>query len=197
MTDPYAVVDDGEEDNMFSELSSDLARLDSEAEAILNSIRNEAASETSRQSRSDTSSPVIPDDSDSESIRQDDGDMHDDDEMNDEILRLGSIVASLQQDLDTMSVTTVTSTVSTLDSPSASRPSPENHYARFNRQQVLQFIHSKKLYGPGVGGQATNVPLVVLNVLVWTIVFALVVHVKQGALNEQGGGLTFLPTFGQ
>jgi len=185
MTGP-AVVDDADDDHIFSELNSDLARLDSEAEAILNSIRNEV---TETQSRSETSSINASEDA----CSSHDDEIHDDDEMNDEILRLGSVVASLQHDLDNMSVTTVTSAVSTLDSPAHSPP-PEG-CARFGSDDIMEFIRTKQLYGPGVGGQERNIPLILVNVLVWTIVIILVIHVKSGPLNEQGG-LDYFPTFG-
>lgn len=183
MTDPIVHDDDDDNDNIFSEFNSDLDRLDSEAEAILNSIRNEQVSET--RSRSESSDVC------SEDASGHDDDMHDDDEMNDEILRLGSVVASLQHDLDNMSVATVTSTVSTsLDTPAGSPP-----HESFARVDIMEFIQLKRLYGLGIGGQETNIPLIVVNVLVWAVVIVLVIHVKHGALNEQGC-LAFLPTFG-
>ena len=186
MTSPL-MVDDTDDDNIFSELNSDLARLDSEAEAILNSIRNET---NEARSRSETSSIH---DASEDAWASHEGDMHDDDEMNDEILRLGSVVASLQQDLDTMSVTTLTSTVSTLDSP-AGAPPPES-IGGSRADDLMEFIRAKRLYGPGVGGKVTNIPLVVVNFLLWAIVALLTIHVKHGTLDERGA-LPYIPTFG-
>lgn len=192
---PPPVVDDGDDDNILSEFDSDLARLDSEAEAILNSIRNETSES---RPRSETSSPMQESASDGgySSSPDEQDDMHDDDEMNDEILRLGSVVASLQQDLDNMNVdvATVTNTKkSTLESPVASAPPlPES----VESDAVVDLIQSKEQYSTGTGGNEVSIPLVFVNLLVWAAVIVLAIHVRSGSLDEDGGGFAFLPSFG-
>lgn len=196
-----AVVDDDhdEDDHMFSQFNSDLARLDSEAEAILNSIRNEeTSSETPSSCRS--SSPVIHDDSCSDECSSHEDEIHDDDEMNDEITRLESVVASLQQDLDITNITTVTSAtlcpMSELPSSTHVSPCPESSKLISCSDGALNFIHSKQLCSPRIGGMKMSVLLLLANVLIWGAVIALVIHVQSATLNEDGGGLTYLPTFG-
>jgi hypothetical protein len=159
-------------DNMFSEFNSDLARLDSEAEAILNSIRNE------KGERSESESSTLNDQSDNDCDSQDGSDLHDDDELTDELLRLGSVVASIQQDMEKMSVNPEISQISAL---SAAEHTP----SKTNPPEVKS-SQSKRV----TGGQKASMLLLLSASLIWALVIILGLHVNN--LNGKGG-LDFFP----
>lgn len=165
------------DDNIFSEFNSDLARLDSEAEAILNSIRNEG-SESESSSVNDSSG-----DCGSQVDESDPDDDNDDDEMTDEIRRLGSVVASIQRDMNNTSVNSVINALSTVGSPSKEKPLVDNQ---------VEFIRPKRLCGLVPCGQEASKLLLMTISLVWAIVIILALHVKH---LKGEGGLDYSPTW--
>lgn len=195
---------DDRDDSILAGFDSDLARLDSEAEAILKSIRND--DERNDTLGSDTPPARFENDSLSTCSHSED-DIMDDDEMNDEILRLGSVVASLQQDLDNMndvlpppaSMLSTTSSSADNDEKSVEQGSDVPHNgvpAIDKRSSILNFILTNNLYGPGVGGQEVKLPLVAISFVIWFIVILLVIHVRTCPLDEYGKGLTLFPKIG-
>lgn len=163
------------DDNIFSEFNSNLARLDSEAEAILNSIRNEG-SESESSSVNDSSG-------DDFGSQVDGSDPDDDDEMTDEILRLGSVVASIQRDINNTSVNSVMSALSTVGSPYKKKPLVDNQ---------IDFIRPKRLCGPVPSGLGASKLLLMTTAFVWAVVIILAFHVKH--LNGEDG-LDYFPTW--
>lgn len=188
--DKDALIGNHDDDNILFEFDSDLARLNQEAEAILNSIRHESsAAESLLRSCSPS---VTSDDEDACTSKEDD--MHDDDEMNDEISRLGSVVASLQQDLDNVA-NTVTDE---FESPVASEPPNECKSAMDRNDGLTDLVTpSKRTCESTMGGEKMNAPLILANLLVWTVVVVLVLHVKYTTLDNDRGTLPFLPVFAE
>eukprot|EP00544_Gedaniella_sp_CCMP2646_P014086 CAMPEP_0202480882 /NCGR_PEP_ID=MMETSP1361-20130828/699_1 /ASSEMBLY_ACC=CAM_ASM_000849 /TAXON_ID=210615 /ORGANISM="Staurosira complex sp., Strain CCMP2646" /LENGTH=164 /DNA_ID=CAMNT_0049108355 /DNA_START=166 /DNA_END=657 /DNA_ORIENTATION=- len=159
--DKYALIGNHDDDNILSEFDSDLARLNREAEAILNSIRHENAAESLLRPCSPS---VTSDDDDEDACNSKEDDMHDDDEMNDEILRLGSVVASLQQDLDNVA-NTVTDE---FESPVASEPPNECKSAMDRNDRFTDWVTpSQRTCESTMGGEKMNAPLILANLLVW------------------------------
>lgn len=165
------------DDNIFSEFDSDLARLDSEAEAILNSIRNEG-------SASENSS--VNDSSGDDCCSRADGsdpDDDDDDEMTDEILRLGSVVASIQRDMNKTSVNSVMSALSTVGSPCTKKSLVKSQ---------IEFIRPKRLCSLAPGGKGVSKLLLTTVAFIWAIVIILTLHVKHLSGED---GLDFFPSW--
>jgi hypothetical protein len=172
MSDQSGATGDDYED-MAGMLGEEMQRLDDEANAILNSIRNETAA-----SGSDDDAADHYDDDDS----RDDFDPSEmEDEMNDEILKLDTVTANLRQDLDEVSVESMTSAMSNRD-PGVYR---QSHRA-LALEDAAQLLRKKQLYGPGVGGSDRNNPLLVVTVLIWSVLLLLVFHVRYGAMDESG-----------
>jgi hypothetical protein len=48
-----------------------------------------------------------------------------------------------------------------------------------------------------MGGEKMNAPLILANLLVWTVVVVLVLHVKYTTLDNDRGTLPFLPVFAE
>jgi hypothetical protein len=148
-------------------LGEDLQRLDDEADAILDSIRNETFGSDEHVTVDHSS--------------DDEGDDQVADEINDEILRLGTVIANIKQDLDEVSVESMTSALSNRD---------PGHYRYQQKTLALDsagdFLRENKLYGPGVGGETRNWPLLFLTVSIWGVLVLLVLHVKYGAMDDNG-----------
>jgi hypothetical protein len=182
-TSPSARADDGSVGDM---LDASLQRMNDEAEAIMNSIREELFTPpTNKTNPVTTHSDDDGDDDDDVDNGLSEDEMHDDFEMDDELTRLNNVVASIKEDLDAQSVASMTSAISDIDGPPP-------HY-RYNQRTIAmraqdaeQFLRSNKLYGPGVGGEETNTPLLVFTALVWAVLLVLVFHVKYGAMDENG-----------
>jgi len=162
-------------------LDASLQKMDDEANAIMDSIREELFTPPSNKSNHDR-----PDDN----VLTDD-EMHDDFEMDDELTRLNKVVASIKEDLDAQSVASMASAISDIDGPP-----PRYRYSQrtiaIRVEEAEQFLRKNNLYGPGVGGEDTSIPLLVFTVAVWTMLLLLVLHVKFGALDENGN-LNSLP----
>ena len=175
-----------DDDDIAGMLGVEMQRLGEEADAIMNSIRNESVASPLPSS----SQPYFSkDDYDRANSDYDDDEV--DDEVNDEILKLGSVTANLRQDLDEISVESMSSYLS------------QQQYARGNEQvyryprksvalqDAADFLRQKKLYGPGVGGQERNTPLLIFAVLVWSVVLLLIMHVRYGsAMDAVTGTMT-------
>ena len=188
-------------DEIDAIISKDLQRLDSEAEAILDSIRNEAldtpvkqkktkdislsSSDDETQGFQKVRSTLLHDDDDDDDddhYAHDDDDQLDEDEIGHEISRLNNVVRSIRQEVDAQSVDSMTSALSNLD---AAAP----HYYKYHKRTVLapqDFIRKNKLYGPGVGGPEPNTPLLLVTVAIWSVVLLLIIHVNYGTLSNQG-----------
>jgi hypothetical protein len=163
-------------------LDASLQRMNDEAEAIMNSIREELFTPPTNKTAAHSDEDGDDDDDDD---RLSEDEMHDDFEMDDELTRLNNVVASIKEDLDAQSVASMTSAISDIDGPPP-------HY-RYNHrtiamraQEAEQFLRSNKLYGPGVGGEETNTPLLIFTAVVWAVLIVLVFHVKYGAMDENG-----------
>lgn len=194
--DDACVVDHDKGDNILWEFDSNLARLNQEAEAILNSIRHESGA--SHQSLRRCETPVTSDDDNDDAYsNKENDDLHDDDEMNDEISRLGSVVASLQQDLDKVAhVVTSEFGVSVVDSPVVSSPLQVLSTSAIDSNDDTRMTDLVKPSRRSTMGRETmNVPLMLVNLLVWTVVVFLVLHVKYTALDNDRGSLPFIPVF--
>ena len=170
-------------------LGEEMQRLDDEAEAILNSIRNETVgSPSSDHGDEDNGTNHYP------THHHDSSDYDDDeidDEINDEILKLGTVTANLRQDLDEISVESMTSHMSQQYNGRGEAAHQQQHYYRYSRkalalEDAANFLRQKQLYGPGVGGQERNTPLLVVALVVWSILLMLVFHVRYGAMDETG-----------
>jgi hypothetical protein len=166
-------------------LGEEMQRLDDEAEAILNSIRNETVGSPSDHGGDDNGGNNYHTHHDSSDYDDDEID----DEINDEILKLGTVTANLRQDLDEISVESMTSHMS--QQYNARGEAQQQHYYRYSRkalalEDAANFLRQKQLYGPGVGGQERNTPLLVVAVVVWSILLMLVFHVRYGAMDETG-----------
>eukprot|EP00542_Grammatophora_oceanica_P009584 CAMPEP_0194032904 /NCGR_PEP_ID=MMETSP0009_2-20130614/5749_1 /TAXON_ID=210454 /ORGANISM="Grammatophora oceanica, Strain CCMP 410" /LENGTH=207 /DNA_ID=CAMNT_0038673481 /DNA_START=85 /DNA_END=708 /DNA_ORIENTATION=- len=161
-----------------SNFADDFQRLDSAADAIMDSIRAELfapPSETTSQ----------PDAESSDGVLTADNHLHDEDEMGDEIMRLGNVIADLKQDLDNQSVTSMTSALSNLDdTPVRYRYKPSA--LSMGAEEAEKFIRKNKLYGPGVGGDKPNTPLIAFTVVVWSFLLVLLYHVRFGDVDEEG-----------
>ena len=188
----YEDIDDDDDDKIEGMLGVDMQRLGEEADAIMNSIRNESVASPEPSPLHPPSNRV---DYDRDNSDYDDDEV--DDEINDEIMKLGSVTANLRQDLDEISVESMSSYMS------------QQHYARNDEhiyryarksvalQEAANFLRQKQLYGPGVGGQERNTPLLVFALVVWSVVLLLLVHVRFGsAIDEVTGTMAFVvPTF--
>mmetsp|Transcript_32742 Transcript_32742/g.54085 ORF Transcript_32742/g.54085 Transcript_32742/m.54085 type:complete len:185 (+) Transcript_32742:208-762(+) len=161
-------------------LGEEMQRLDDEADAILNSIRNETA-------LSDGDNDTDKDDYDDMSDDYDPTEMED--EMNDEILKLGTVTATLKQDLDEISVESMTSAMSNRDSLAGKYRQSRSALAW---EDAAHFLREKQLYGPGVGGSDRNTPLLVFTITVWSVLLVLVLHVRYGAM-DASGNLSSMP----
>lgn len=162
----YGSIGDDYDDDVAGILGEEMERLNNEADAILDSIRNEVAN----SSEDDNAS--------SDDYMSDDdygGEMED--EMNDEILNLGSVTANLRQDLDEVSVESMASALSNTNN---------NTYRYQPKILSGEFLREKQLYGPGVGGSERNTPLLAFCVTVWSVLIILVFHVRFGAMDEFG-----------
>ena len=157
-------------------LDASLQRMDDEAEAIMNSIREELFTPPSNKSNAGGAVDTVLDD-----LSEDE--MHDDFEMDDELSRLNNVVASIKEDLDAQSVVSMTSAISDIDGPPAYYRYPQRTIA-MRAHEAEQFLQNNKLYGPGAGGEETNTPLLVFTVAVWTILIVLVFHVKYGSMDS-------------
>jgi hypothetical protein len=56
---------------------------------------------------------------------------------------------------------------------------------------------SKRTCESTMGGEKMNAPLILANLLVWTVVVVLVLHVKYTTLDNDRGTLPFLPVFAE
>lgn len=167
-----------DDDDIAGMLGVEVQRLGEEADAIMNSIRNESVG-SPLPSSSQPYSTRARGDYDRDNSDYDDDEV--DDEVNDEILKLGSVTANLRQDLDEISVESMSSYLS------------QQQYARGNEQvyryprksvalqEAADFLRHKQLYGPGVGGQERNTPLLVFAVMVWSVILLLMMHVRYGS----------------
>lgn len=177
-TSPLAAGKTGDDDDCDMLLDASLQRMDDEAEAIMNSIREELFTPPSNKSNAGGAVDTVLDD-----LSEDE--MHDDFEMDDELSRLNNVVASIKEDLDAQSVVSMTSAISDIDGPPAYYRYPQRTIA-MRAHEAEQFLQNNKLYGPGAGGEETNTPLLVFTVAVWTILIVLVFHVKYGSMDDNG-----------
>ena len=187
----YGDIDD-DDDDMAGMLGVDMQRL-GEADAIMNSIRNESVASPQPSLSQHYPSRV---DYDRENSDYDDDEV--DDEINDEIMKLGSVTANLRQDLDEISVESMSSYMS--QQQYARNGEQVYRYPRKSvaMQQAANFLRQKQLYGPGVGGQERNTPLLIFTLVVWSVVLLLMVHVRYGAaIDNVTGTMTvfFMPKF--
>lgn len=173
-------------------LGEEMQRLDDEAEAILDSIRNETIGSPSDQHHDGDNNGGGDHNNNNYHSHHDTSDYDDDeidDEINDEILKLGTVTANLRQDLDEISVESMTSHLS--QQYNARYEPQQEQYYRYSRkglalEYAANFLRQKNLYGPGVGGQERNTPLLVFAIAVWSILLMLVLHVRYGAMDEMG-----------
>ena len=192
MSDYGSIDDDDDDDEIAGMLGVDMQRLGEEADAILNSIRNESGASPEPSPSHPHSSRV---DYDRDNSDYDDDEV--DDEINDEIMKLGSVTANLRQDLDEISVESMSSYMSQQQYARSGE-----HVYRYPRksvalQEAANFLRQKQLYGPGVGGQERNTPLLTFTLVVWSVVLLLMVHVRYGtAIDEVTGTMEFaIPMF--
>lgn len=171
-----------------------MQRLDDEAEAILDSIRNETVGSPSDHDGDTNGGGGANYHSIHDSSDYDDDEI--DDEINDEILKLGTVTANLRQDLDEISVESMTSHMSQQYNARHDLQQEQNYYRYSRRSLALEnavnFLRQKHLYGPGVGGQERNTPLLVFAIVVWSVLLMLVLHVRYGEMDEMG--MMTLPT---
>lgn len=157
-------------------LGEEMQRLDDEADAILDSIRNEITGSPLEQNNSSSF-----DDYDENEV---------DDELHDEILKLGTVTANLRQDLDEVSVESMNSHLS-------QQQQQQYVYQRKTLQlEAGDFLRHKQLYGPGVGGQERNTPLFMFAISVWSILVILVFHARYGnSAMDETGVISSMPRF--
>jgi len=186
--------EDDDEMEIGDLVSEELRALDNAADAILDSIRKEAL-DTPPHAKKKTKSfdsygsfdedegMVGGDDDDDFATERASGVFDHDEDMQEEIMRLNDVVASLKQEMDSQSVDTMTSALSNMDStPQAYRYSSNTVLTA----EATDFIRRNKLYGPGVGGAETNTPLLLFTLLVWGALVFLTLHLQNGGIDSSG-----------
>lgn len=187
--------DDEEEDDY--DFGIDFQGFDDQANKLINSIRNEEFTPTkSKTVKKIELNPSFapPSDDDVSDIRNpssDDGsDVHDEDDMADEILRLNNLTASLKQEMDNQSVNSMISALSNGDINHSQRSREKERSYKYSGEQLglrkrPTKIKRAQLYKKR-NEEVLSGPLVFFTLLIWGVLFVLANHISHGEMTESG-----------